>query len=143
MDLFDIAVARKLSGGGGGGSSVTVEPLTATENRVYTAPSGTAYSPVTVNVSGGSSDFSTAEVTITSDINTTVIVPCAFDENDESSSFGSAGVVADTPLTITVILYKGTAILYCEDANSFEVTGNIVDDYGDIYIYGNGTITIS
>ena len=37
----------------GGGSSVTVESLTATENKTYTAPSGKAYSPVTVNVSGG------------------------------------------------------------------------------------------
>lgn len=32
---------------------VTVEPLTVTENDVYTAPAGKAYSPVTVNVSGG------------------------------------------------------------------------------------------
>ena len=30
-----------------------VEPLSATENRVYTAPTGTAYSPVTVNVPSG------------------------------------------------------------------------------------------
>ena len=37
----------------GGGSSVTVEALTATENKIYTAPEGKAYSPVTVNVAGG------------------------------------------------------------------------------------------
>ena len=36
--------------GGGGGSSVTVEPLTVTQNGTQTAPSGKAYSPVTVNV---------------------------------------------------------------------------------------------
>ena len=40
---------------GGGGSSVTVEALTATENKTYTAPEGKAYSPVTVNVAGGGS----------------------------------------------------------------------------------------
>ena len=34
----------------GGGSSVTVEALTATENKTYTAPEGKAYSPVTVDV---------------------------------------------------------------------------------------------
>lgn len=34
----------------GGGSSVTVEALSATENKTYTAPEGKAYSPVTVNV---------------------------------------------------------------------------------------------
>ena len=37
---------------GGGGSSVTVEELSVTENGTYTAPTGKAYSPVTVNVSG-------------------------------------------------------------------------------------------
>lgn len=34
----------------GGGSDITVEPLSVTENGIYTAPSGKAYSPVTVNV---------------------------------------------------------------------------------------------
>lgn len=34
----------------GGGGGVTVEPLSVTENNVYTAPDGKAYSPVTVNV---------------------------------------------------------------------------------------------
>lgn len=37
-------------GGGGGGSSVTVEPLTVTQNGTTTAPSGKAYSPVIVDV---------------------------------------------------------------------------------------------
>ena len=36
--------------GGGGGSSITVSPLSVTSNGTYTAPSGTAYSPVTVAV---------------------------------------------------------------------------------------------
>lgn len=39
----------KQAGGGGGG--VTVEPLSVSENGTYTAPSGKAYSPVTVDVS--------------------------------------------------------------------------------------------
>lgn len=34
-------------------NEITVEPLTVTENGTYTAPDGTAYSPVTVNVAGG------------------------------------------------------------------------------------------
>lgn len=37
----------------GGSTSITVEPLSVAQNGTYTAPSGTAYSPVTVNVSGG------------------------------------------------------------------------------------------
>lgn len=38
---------------GKGGEQITVESLTATENTTYTAPTGTAYSPVTVNVPTG------------------------------------------------------------------------------------------
>lgn len=38
---------------GGGGSSVTVESLSVTENGTYTAPTGKAYSPVTVDVGSG------------------------------------------------------------------------------------------
>ena len=45
------------------GSSTTITPLSVTENGTYTAPTGTAYSPVTVNVSGGESVGITREVT--------------------------------------------------------------------------------
>ena len=41
-----------------GGSSTTVEALSVTQNGTYTAPAGTAYSPVTVSVSGGGGDAS-------------------------------------------------------------------------------------
>lgn len=42
----------------GQGGSIVAEPLAVTENGVYTAPSGKAYSPVTVNVpSGGATDL--------------------------------------------------------------------------------------
>lgn len=34
----------------GGGQSITVEPLSVSENGTYTAPTGSAYSPVTANV---------------------------------------------------------------------------------------------
>lgn len=53
MSYYNVLLAKKL-GGGGGGSSVTVEPLSVTQNGTYTAPTGTAYDPVEVNVSGGS-----------------------------------------------------------------------------------------
>lgn len=43
-----IAAINSISGGG-----TEVEPISITENGTYTAPSGKAYSPVTVNVSGG------------------------------------------------------------------------------------------
>lgn len=51
--LYEIATKMQ-----GGGSSVTVEPLTVTQNGTTTAPSGKAYNPVAVNVpnSYGASD---------------------------------------------------------------------------------------
>lgn len=52
MNLLDIAIAKKMSGGGG--SEPTIEALSVTENGTYTAPSGVdGYNPITVNVSGG------------------------------------------------------------------------------------------
>jgi hypothetical protein len=39
--------------GEGGGADVSVISLSVNENGTYTAPSGTAYSPVIVNVQGG------------------------------------------------------------------------------------------
>lgn len=48
--LTNAEIDEITGGGGGGGSDVTVQPLSVTSNGTYTAPSGTAYSPVTVNV---------------------------------------------------------------------------------------------
>ena len=63
-----LALAKAI--GGGSGPSVTVEALTATENKVYTAPEGKAYNPVTVNVSG---DIDIETLTVTE--NGTVTAP--------------------------------------------------------------------
>lgn len=49
--IREIALAKAIGGGGGGG--VTPEPLSVTANGTYTAPSGKAYTPVTVNVPSG------------------------------------------------------------------------------------------
>ena len=54
MSYYDILLAKKLNEGSGG--DITVEGLSVTENGTYTAPSGKAFSPVVVNVSGGSGD---------------------------------------------------------------------------------------
>ena len=40
-------------------TEIEVEPLSVTQNGTYTAPTGKAYSPVTVNVSGGSVSVAT------------------------------------------------------------------------------------
>lgn len=52
MDLYieNLALLKKMGGADGGGSSITVEPLTVTQNGTTTAPAGKAYSPVTVAI---------------------------------------------------------------------------------------------
>lgn len=49
-ELQDKTFAEATRGSGGGGSGITVEPITITQNGTTTAPSGKAYSPITVNV---------------------------------------------------------------------------------------------
>lgn len=44
-------------------TEIEVEPLSVTQNGTYTAPTGKAYSPVTVNVSGGGGSVSVATTT--------------------------------------------------------------------------------
>lgn len=48
----------------GGGGSITVTPLSVTENGTYTAGTGSAYNPVTVNV-GQSADVEIKTVSVT------------------------------------------------------------------------------
>lgn len=42
--------AVRAGGEGGGGGDITVEAFTATDNGTFTAPTGKAYSPVTVSI---------------------------------------------------------------------------------------------
>ena len=51
---------------------VDVVPLSVTTNGTYTAPSGTAYSPVTVNVSSGGANIATATMTNSNNQNTSI-----------------------------------------------------------------------
>lgn len=146
-DLFDIVTARKLSGGGGGGT--TVEALSVTQNGTYTAPSGKAYSPVIVNVSGGSSDFSTAEVTVVNNASMPfeLYMPCTVDDDSEDYYTSTYSFYAEPNNTVQnqVILYKGECLAFIKTA-PYQVTisGDIDDDGASYYIItGDCTITIS
>jgi len=109
MNLFDIIIARKLAGGGGG--NITVEPLSVTENDTYTAPTGKAYSPVTVNVSGGSSEFSTAAITVTISSNTEPWLAEPYPIQIISDTLiPMMGIINDD--TYDIVLYQGSAPLY-------------------------------
>lgn len=50
MDLYNLILTAKIQKGEGGGGDIDVDALNVTENGTYTASSGHAYNPVSVNV---------------------------------------------------------------------------------------------
>lgn len=118
------------SGGGEGGGDITVEALSVTENGTYTAESGKAYSPVTVNVP---SDFSKATVTVTDsrpagdDITVTYAQYTEAGNGEPATAEAqmSSIVPGDPSFDMPVILYKGSSILTFETAvqNMCTITG--------------------
>ena len=98
---------------------------------------------------GGSSDFSTAVLTVKSDLIDTQDNPTLFlsyvDSFDEITR-GEYPVTTNDIYTIPVILYKGQG--YISWANlatpgdyTYEISGDIEDDEGAVFITGNGSLT--
>lgn len=93
---------------------------------------------------GGSSDFSTAEVTIINNTQDRINgnqFPCYIEENEVEE--GSPAAITTTiegfvvgETTIKVPLYKGHAILY-------KITGEQIAVSGDIAVIGSGTLVVS
>ena len=131
-------------GGLSNGGQFEIKELTATENKIY-EKDGEVYSKVTVNVEGGggSSDFSTAEVTIvnntTGEVARDLLMPIILEEEDILL------IVNGLPSGIvTVPLYKGVlSTAYVGEPDDVTVSGNAEYDYGDITITGNCTITVT
>lgn len=116
-----------------------VEPLEVTENGTYAPPAGTAYSPVVVNVEGGggSSDFSTAKVTLTNETPFGLTLAHSDNTTGISTQMGQSG-------EYEVVLYKGKAEgIFMSPSGNVSVTGNITYNDGELVITGDGTITIS
>ena len=88
---------------------------------------------------GGSSDFSTAEVTLVLNANGELEGAFVYEEDEEAYSYG----VEMQSGTYTVILYKGIAYLYYSGDGSVSVSGNITKDGEDMYVTGDCTITIT
>lgn len=146
INWFDMP-AEGLSNGG----LFEVKELEVTENGTYETK-GEMYNKVTVNVEGGggSSDFSTAEVTISTGNTTGIFIPVA-EVDDFNGGDGQLKVYSIPPNTASSIykipLYKGLYYFSLFDVavvvtGDIEAEGEDYDEY-DIYIRGNGTITIT
>lgn len=130
-------------------SVTVVEQLNVTENDTYTAPSGKAYSPVVVNVAGGSSDYSTATVTVAgrSILGT---FPLCLDLSGQGAPIDYVLSIGEREYSVgefQIALWKGNAT--ASFAPKF--TGQTVSISGDItlvqdnqyIISGDCTITVS
>ena len=130
------------------GGQLTLKTLTATENKTY-QEDGTAYTSVTVNVEGGggSSDFSTAEVTVTN--NNASAVQYMTTNISNNALTPDSIIEGNTSGTVIVVLYKGQSDLGLLLINGVPIesptlTGDIsLDEFSDVIVTGDGTITIS
>lgn len=139
----------------------TLTTKTITENGTYSAvdDSANGYSSVTVNVEGGggSSDFSTAKMTVINNKEWTIQVnECPVASVEDEMLFGGFSVRGNSQSIFDVIIYKGHAhILEMMTGASLDtpvdleteasLSGNAEYDAEDelIDITGDCTITIS
>lgn len=99
-DLEGKTFAECVSGGGGG--DVTVESLSVTENGIYEAPTGKAYSPVTVNVPSS-------------------VKLCAYYENDDGGSYYGKSFWSVTDLTPTAGASGTIPLIFADLSENGEV----------------------
>ena len=100
---------------------------------------------------GGSSDFSTVEVTVTnnSTLDAMAFVPIRVDESGMSFAAPSFEIASGSHATVNVILCQGASLCYIDMSSAVAVnitaTGSIqvVPDTTICQITGSGTITIS
>ena len=125
-DLTENAVVFILDdeddGGGEGGGDITVEALSVTANGTYTAESGKAYSPVTVNVP---SDFSIAHVTFVNSAETanrfyTVSIPKILSSPENALYMVPTNVDPNSSVVLDVPLYKGKCTLSIDNITNLD-----------------------
>lgn len=125
------------------GTLVGVEPLTVTENGTYTALTGKAYSPVTVNVSGGGVATATLTYSATSSTQFNLLAPTIIETSAEMSGVTEYLNASDNPKTVDILLYNGASYVHIDNTVT-SMSGDIEEDEdGYYFITGDCSITIS
>lgn len=100
-EMYLDEIAR--NGGGGGGGDITVVSKSISANGTYTAPSGKAYSPVTVSVPASAVDTGTKSITsngnnqdVVGYAAVDVAVPNSYAAGDEGKVVSNGQLVAQT-----------------------------------------------
>ena len=123
---------------------IDVQPLSVTQNGTYTAPSGVAYSPVTVTVSGGSVNIDTKSMTNSSNQNTSISFgsmkgqPKAFFARCTSALSRSS---SNTYYYVADMVYDGTSTVGNMHARSTGQYSDITSGYS--WSYSGTTLTLS
>ena len=125
-------------------TEIDVVPLSVTTNGTYTAPSGQAYSPVTVSVSGGSLNVATKTLT-----NTSVAQSLSFTSLSGQPKYWFLRVTSQVSSSGSTTYYYVTDLFY----DGTDITGNTfrIGSTRRIYnitsgisqSYSNGTLTIT
>jgi hypothetical protein len=138
-----------------GTTPITVEPLSVTQNGTYTATTGHAYSPVTVNVSGGGGlEYEMGAFSPTEDVanyiipfaNTHTTAPCIYAVFDATGTnatttadhlavtyvngeqlFGSGAVFGDTKTLYALACSRYKSGEAASGGTSFAVTTSYID----------------
>ena len=149
INWFDMP-AEGLSNGG----LFEVKELEVTENGTYETK-GEMYNKVTVNVEGGggSSDFSTAEVTVINDSANGYNISTPFiNTEDEELVYTGTFISSSSTMVLNVILYKGSNMTVITDTteyadpvpeNNVSMSGDVSYDGSSFMVTGDCTITIS
>lgn len=128
------------------GGLFEVKELEVTENGTY-EQSGEMYNKVTVNVEGGggSSDFSTAEVTINDQsggIISGIVISLIYVDDESDMLTINAEDMSLANGTYITPLYKGKGGAFINPEKNYVVTGNAtVDEEGVITYTGDFTVT--
>jgi hypothetical protein len=125
-----------------GEMNMSYTPHTWVNDEVITAAKMNALEQAVAEGGGGSSDFSTATVTINPNNRGAELYGAYFDGND---AFTSDVLVQRADMTLTAVMYKGAMYGAIDTDRQVSVSGSITYDseYGDIIITGDCTITLS
>ena len=115
---------------------------------ILTADKMNALEQAVASGGGGSSDFSIATVTVTSDYGDIELsnTPCCYDADEYYEGFPAmlSNVYLESyTRTVRVPLYKGLCIWSNQTGYTASVTGDIVYDDGWLFITGDGTVTFT
>lgn len=131
-----------------GDMSMSYTPNTWSDGDILSAEKMNALEQAVASGGGGSSDFTTCTVTVTTTAGESTIWVSAIEEAfppfvPDATITPYNYVYPNEPRTLTVALYKGHTTVFLEEGATATVTGSITRNGTTLDITGDGTIAIS